>query len=78
VLHFLHTELSPKGTRVLCVLTQADMVDDAIARDAVNVQSSQVLHKMRQCVMRKAGLPLNQVIFLTAILLPHAYLELNE
>jgi hypothetical protein len=47
--------------RVICVLTKADMVDDNIKADTANLEGSVVLHQMRQCVMQKAGLPLNQV-----------------
>lgn len=47
--------------RVICVLTQADMVDDDVKNDTANVESSVTLHQMRQCVVQKAGLPLNQV-----------------
>lgn len=47
--------------RVICVLTQADMVDDEVKQDTANVESSVTMHQMRQCVVQKAGLPLNQV-----------------
>jgi hypothetical protein len=74
-LQFLHTELSPRGTRVLCVLTQADMAEAAIAQSTVNIQASVLLQKMRHCVMRKAGLPLNQVTPLLLIFLTHLLVE---
>jgi hypothetical protein len=67
VLRWLHTTLhkhaplSPQGMRIICVLTKADMVDGDVHRETAHVEKSLILHQMRQCVMQKAGLPLNQV-----------------
>ena len=60
-LQFLHCALSPRGTQVLCVLTQADVVDTAIEKDVAEVEKSLTVHQMRNCVTQKTGLPLNQV-----------------
>jgi hypothetical protein len=68
VLQWLHItlqkspDLLPQGMRVICVLTKADMVDDSVFKDTAELENSLTVHQMRQCVMQKAGLPLNQVL----------------
>jgi hypothetical protein len=51
------------------------MVEDAIAQSTVNIQASVLVQKMRHCVMRKAGLPLNQVTPVLLMFLLHILME---
>lgn len=61
VLQHLHEKLAHEGIRMICVLTKSDKVDPSIAADIRCLRANWRIHRLRELVGNKIGLPVNQV-----------------
>jgi hypothetical protein len=76
VLKHLYRQLVRKGLRMICVITKVDLVDEEVSEDVACVQTSLIIHMVRQCVSQTTGLPMNQVL-LQIISATDAYVTLR-
>jgi GTP-binding protein EngB required for normal cell division len=61
VMKDMYRRLVQSGLRMVCILTKVDLVDAEVEADVAEVQYSAVLQRLRECVARETGMPLNQV-----------------
>jgi acetylornithine deacetylase/succinyl-diaminopimelate desuccinylase-like protein len=61
VLKDMYRRLVQSGLRMICILTKVDLVDGDIEADVAEVQYSETVQRLRECLARETGLPMNQV-----------------
>lgn len=57
----LHKAVSDGGMVLFCVVSKADEIDEKVAKDISQVEFSESIHKLRECVKTKTGIPMLQV-----------------